>query len=161
MSAFVDADAGPRRGFAGSRALGFHQSHASSRGSEAGWGPFVWTMPGPRNALNGDLGDLIPLLPPYFVQCDVRHHRHGSCLFADVGEEKAFRWTAPNGGAACFSCDPTCSDDRASRHLSWGVPGIAGRSVFEDGSPLNLEQRDQLRLTVRRDDKMIDVGLVL
>jgi len=41
------------------------------------------------------------------------------------------------------------------------VPGIAGRSIFEDGSPLNLEQRDQLRMTVRRDDKMIDVGLVL
>lgn len=33
-----------------------------TRGSEAGWGPFVWTMPGPRNALNGDLGDLIPLI---------------------------------------------------------------------------------------------------
>jgi feruloyl esterase len=32
------------------------------RGSEPGWNPFVFTMPGPRNVLNGDLGDLIPLI---------------------------------------------------------------------------------------------------
>ena len=32
------------------------------RGSEAGWNPFVPTVPGPRNVLNGDLGDLVPLM---------------------------------------------------------------------------------------------------
>ena len=32
------------------------------RGSEAGWNPFVPTVPGPRTVLNGDLGDLIPLM---------------------------------------------------------------------------------------------------
>jgi feruloyl esterase len=37
-------------------------NYGLTRGSEAGWGPFVWTSPGPRNVLNGDLGDLIPLM---------------------------------------------------------------------------------------------------
>jgi feruloyl esterase len=32
------------------------------RGSEVGWNPYVSTTPGPRDALNGDLGDLIPLM---------------------------------------------------------------------------------------------------
>lgn len=37
-------------------------NYGLTRGSEAGWYPIVITMPGPRNALNGDLGDLIPLM---------------------------------------------------------------------------------------------------
>ena len=37
-------------------------NYGLTRGSEAGWGPFVPTIPGPRNVLNGDLGDLIPLI---------------------------------------------------------------------------------------------------
>ena len=37
-------------------------NHGLTRGSEAGWNPFVVTVPGPRNVLNGDLGDLVPLL---------------------------------------------------------------------------------------------------
>lgn len=37
-------------------------NYGLTRGSEAGWGPFVPTTPGPRNVLNGDLGDLIPLM---------------------------------------------------------------------------------------------------
>jgi feruloyl esterase len=37
-------------------------NYGLTRGSEAGWNPFVSTTPGPRNVLNGDLGDLIPLM---------------------------------------------------------------------------------------------------
>jgi feruloyl esterase len=32
------------------------------RGSEAGWNPTVATTPGPRNVMNGDLGELVPLI---------------------------------------------------------------------------------------------------
>jgi feruloyl esterase len=31
-------------------------------GSEAGWNPTVSTTPGPRNVMNGDLGELVPLI---------------------------------------------------------------------------------------------------
>jgi feruloyl esterase len=37
-------------------------NYGLTRGSEAGWNPFVSTTPGPRNVLNGDLGDIIPLM---------------------------------------------------------------------------------------------------
>jgi feruloyl esterase len=37
-------------------------NYGLTRGSEAGWNPSMPTMPGPRNVLNGDLGDLIPLM---------------------------------------------------------------------------------------------------
>jgi len=32
------------------------------RGSELGWKPVLFTSPGPRNVLNGDLGELVPLI---------------------------------------------------------------------------------------------------
>jgi hypothetical protein len=38
---------------------------------------------------------------------------------------------------------------------------VEGHSILEDGSILNLEQRNRLRMTVRRDDKAIDVALVI
>jgi feruloyl esterase len=37
-------------------------NYGLTRGSEAGWNPFVPTIPGPRHVLNGDLGNLIPLM---------------------------------------------------------------------------------------------------
>jgi feruloyl esterase len=37
-------------------------NYGLTRGGELGWNPFVPTIPGPRNVLNGDLGDLIPLM---------------------------------------------------------------------------------------------------
>jgi feruloyl esterase len=37
-------------------------NYGLTRGSEMGWNPFVPTIPGPRTVLNGDLGDLIPLM---------------------------------------------------------------------------------------------------
>ena len=37
-------------------------NYGLTRGGEAGWNPFVPTIPGPRTVLNGDLGDLIPLM---------------------------------------------------------------------------------------------------
>ena len=39
-------------------------NYGLTRGSETGWNPFVPTVSGPRNVLNGDLGDLIPLMFP-------------------------------------------------------------------------------------------------
>jgi feruloyl esterase len=39
-------------------------NYGLTRGGEAGWNPFVPTIPGPRHVLNGDLGDLIPLMFP-------------------------------------------------------------------------------------------------
>lgn len=40
-------------------------NHALTRGGEAGWNPFVPTMPeGPRTAMNGDLGELVPYMFP-------------------------------------------------------------------------------------------------
>jgi hypothetical protein len=38
---------------------------------------------------------------------------------------------------------------------------VEGRSILEEGSIMNLEQRDRLHMTVRRDDKTIDVALVI
>ena len=37
-------------------------NYGLTRGGELGWNPFVPTVPGPRTVLNGDLGDLIPLI---------------------------------------------------------------------------------------------------
>lgn len=37
-------------------------NYGLTRGSEAGWNPLVPTIPGPRHVLNGDLGNLIPLM---------------------------------------------------------------------------------------------------
>jgi hypothetical protein len=37
-------------------------NYGLTRGGEAGWNPFVSTIPGPRHVLNGDLGELIPLM---------------------------------------------------------------------------------------------------
>lgn len=37
-------------------------NYGLTRGGEAGWNPFVPTIPGPRHVLNGDLGNLIPLM---------------------------------------------------------------------------------------------------
>ena len=37
-------------------------NYGLTRGSEAGWNPIMPTIPGPRNVMNGDLGDLIPLM---------------------------------------------------------------------------------------------------
>ncbi len=37
-------------------------NYALMRGSETGWNPLVPTVPGPRHPLNGDLGQLIPLM---------------------------------------------------------------------------------------------------
>jgi feruloyl esterase len=40
-------------------------NHALTRGGEAGWNPFVPTVPeGTRNAMNGDLGELVPYIFP-------------------------------------------------------------------------------------------------
>jgi len=37
-------------------------NYGLTRGSEAGWNPIQPTIPGPRSVLNGDLGDVIPLM---------------------------------------------------------------------------------------------------
>ena len=37
-------------------------NYGLTRGGEAGWNPFVPTIPGPRHVLNGDLGNLVPLM---------------------------------------------------------------------------------------------------
>lgn len=37
-------------------------NYGLTRGGELGWNPFVPTTPGPRTVLNGDLGNLIPLI---------------------------------------------------------------------------------------------------
>ncbi len=37
-------------------------SYGLTRGSETGWNPIVSTTPGPRNVMNGQLGDLVPLI---------------------------------------------------------------------------------------------------
>jgi feruloyl esterase len=37
-------------------------NYALMRGGEAGWNPFVPTFPGTRTAMNGDLGNLVPLM---------------------------------------------------------------------------------------------------
>jgi beta-lactamase regulating signal transducer with metallopeptidase domain len=49
--------------------------------------------------------------------------------------------------------------ERAGIQVGDVIIEVEGRSILEDGSILNLEQRDQLRMTVRRDDKTIDVVL--
>jgi len=49
--------------------------------------------------------------------------------------------------------------ERAGIQVGDVIIEVEGRSILEDGSILNLEQHDQLRMTVRRDDKTIDVVL--
>jgi hypothetical protein len=51
--------------------------------------------------------------------------------------------------------------DRAGVQVGDLIVEVEGRSILEDGSIVNLEQRDRLRMTVRRDDKAIDVALVI
>lgn len=54
---------------------------------------------------------------------------------------------------------PRSAADRAGVRVGDLIIEVEGRSILEDGSILNLEQRDRLRMTVRRDDTMIDVAL--
>jgi beta-lactamase regulating signal transducer with metallopeptidase domain len=51
--------------------------------------------------------------------------------------------------------------ERAGIQVGDLIIEVEGRSILEDGSILNLEQRDRLRMTVRRDDKTFDVALVI
>jgi S1-C subfamily serine protease len=51
--------------------------------------------------------------------------------------------------------------DRAGVQAGDLIVEVEGGSILEDGSIVNLEQRDRLRMTVRRDDKTIDVTLVI
>jgi feruloyl esterase len=57
-------------------------SYGLMRGSEAGWNPVLYTMPGSRNVLNGDLGDLIPLIfgDPNFDPVKVGAERQAAVL---------------------------------------------------------------------------------
>ena len=50
--------------------------------------------------------------------------------------------------------------ERAGIQVGDVIIEVEGRSILEDGSLLTLEQRDQVRMTVRRDDTTIDVELV-
>ena len=51
--------------------------------------------------------------------------------------------------------------DRGGIRVGDLIVAVEGRSILEEGSLLNLEQNDQLRMTVRRDDTLIAVTLAV
>ncbi len=56
-------------------------NYGLTRGGELGWNPFVPTTPGPRTVLNGDLGELIPLMfgPARLRPGEVRYRKAAGC----------------------------------------------------------------------------------